>query len=141
MTKKSTAGRLVLAITAIISASQVWRVILLLLVIVVGFLALIPAQPKSMDLGWDKLNHMAAFATLTGVGYLGFPAALRHRFFIFFGLFAYGCAIEICQLLVPGRSCEWGDLLADSVGIACGAFIAGCLTRGLPKHLRTSDRH
>ncbi len=40
------------------------------------------------------------------------------------GLLVYGGAIEIGQFFVPGRACEWGDLGADSIGIAVGAVIA-----------------
>jgi VanZ family protein len=39
-------------------------------------------------------------------------------------LLAYGGAIEIIQWFVPGRSCEWGDLLADAMGISIGALLA-----------------
>ena len=59
--------RLGLAIT---SAPFFWRVIFVLLFIVVSYLALTPAPPQSIDLGWDKLNHMTAFATLAAVGCL-----------------------------------------------------------------------
>jgi len=128
-TPKPPAGRLVLAISTVTPASQVWRIILMLLVIVVGYLALTPAPPKSINLGWDKLNHLAAFAALAGAGCLGFSASRRRQVVILLGLFAYGGAIEICQLFVPGRSCEWGDLLADAVGIACGTLVAAYLAR------------
>lgn len=130
---KSTAGRLAFVVAAIASASQVWRTILVLLVMVVGYLALTPTPPKSMELGWDKLNHISAFAALASAGYLSFPTSRRYKVLTLLGLFAYGGAIEICQLFVPGRSCEWGDLLADAVGIACGALMAGCLEKVAPK--------
>jgi VanZ family protein len=47
---------------------------------------------------------------------------------------AFGVSIEVLQLFVPGRSSEWGDLLADSIGIACDAIIA-------PYVLRTRSSH
>jgi VanZ family protein len=39
-------------------------------------------------------------------------------------LFGYGGLIEILQMSVPNRAAEWGDLLADTVGIATGAAVA-----------------
>jgi len=44
-------------------------------------------------------------------------------------LLAYGGAIEVIQLFVPGRSCEWGDLLADAIGISLGVLLAKGMTR------------
>ena len=41
----------------------------------------------------------------------------------------YGGGIEILQLYVPGRSCEWGDLLADTVGITLGASLGIFITK------------
>ncbi|MHB8951300.1 MAG: VanZ family protein [Rhodoferax sp.] len=110
--------------TAITAATRVWQVILLLLVLAVGYLALAPAPPSTMDTGWDKLNHALAFTALACAGHLGFPAARGGRTLLLAALFGFGGAIEILQLFVPGRSGEWSDLFADSMGIACGTFIA-----------------
>ncbi|MBA3059316.1 MAG: VanZ family protein [Gammaproteobacteria bacterium] len=93
------------------------------------YLALAPAPPSTMDTGWDKLNHALAFTALAFAGYLGFPAALAGRTLLLAALFGLGGAIEILQLFVPGRSGEWSDLFADSIGIACGAIIASSILR------------
>jgi VanZ family protein len=50
-----------------------------------------------------------------------------YRRYVALGLVAYGAAIEIAQWFTPGRSCEWSDLLADSIGIAAGMLIAAAL--------------
>ena len=42
-------------------------------------------------------------------------------------LLGFGVLIEVAQLYVPGRSAEWADLLADAIGIACGAVIASVM--------------
>lgn len=101
-----------------------WRALLLLLIVVVSYLALTPEPPASITLGWDKLNHLAAFTALAFSAYLSFRASRVTLLILLIGLLAFGGLIEILQLFVPGRSSEWGDLLADSIGIACGAFIA-----------------
>lgn len=111
----------------IFSAPRVWRAILVLLIITVSYLALTPAPPHGADLGWDKLNHIAAFGTLVIAGWLSYPDGRRPAALIILALLAYGGAIEIIQLYVPGRSCEWSDLLADAIGIAGGALVAAYL--------------
>lgn len=111
----------------IFSAPRVWRAILVLLIITVSYLALTPAPPHGADLGWDKLNHISAFSALAFAGWLGVPSPRRSRLLMLVSLLAYGGAIEIIQLYVPGRSCEWSDLLADAIGIAGGALVAAYL--------------
>ena len=55
--------------------AYLWRVMLALLLCAVTYLALSPAPPHQVSLGWDKLNHFSAFATLAGVAFLGFAGA------------------------------------------------------------------
>lgn len=107
---------------------QFWRSTLLLLCLVVAYLALTPTPPREADLfGWDKLNHASAFAAMAWAAVLGFREQRMARRTIALALVAYGAGIEIAQLWVPGRSCEWGDLLADSVGVAMGMLLATVL--------------
>jgi VanZ family protein len=109
---------------------QFWRSTLLVLCLVVAYLALTPTPPREADLfGWDKLNHASAFAAMAWAAVLGFREQRMHRRTIAIALVAYGAGIEIAQLWVPGRSCEWGDLLADSVGVAVGILLATALLR------------
>lgn len=70
-----------------------------------------PALPLT-----DKQIHALAFALL--VLPLGW---VRPRAALWLGplALAYGGAIELIQPSV-GRSAEWGDLLADAIGIALG---------------------
>ncbi len=110
--------------TAITAATPAWRVLLLLLIVAVGYLALTPAPPPTMDTGWDKLNHALAFTALAFAGCQGVPATRVGRTLLLAALLSLGGAIEIFQLFVPGRSSEWGDLFADSIGIACGTLMA-----------------
>ena len=121
--------RLAYAMAASAAASRTWRAFLVVLVVKVSYLALVPAPPVSIDLGWDKLNHMLAFTTLAFSGYLSYPFSTGRRALILFGLLIFGGLIEVLQLFVPGRSSEWADLLADSIGIACGALIAAYVLR------------
>jgi VanZ family protein len=111
----------------IANASRAWRAILLLLTIAVAYLALTPQPPPSIDTGWDKLNHMLAFSALAFAACLSWPQARKHHYLLWWTLLFLGGSIEVLQLYVPGRASEWGDLLADAVGIGCGAITGGYL--------------
>lgn len=80
-------------------------------------LGLIPFVPKIADTGWDKTNHLLAFAVLAWLGCISFP---KRIIFLLLALFAFGALIEALQSLTPHRSAEWGDLLADGVGLFLG---------------------
>jgi VanZ family protein len=99
-----------------------------IIAVVISVLTLTPINaPKVLVEGSDKLYHLIAFAALT------FPSALLARpisipVFCLAILFAAG--IELIQPSV-GRSREWGDFLADSVGALIGLH-AGKLISRLP---------
>jgi VanZ family protein len=102
----------------------VWRVLLAVLATIVALLALMPAPPPQADLGWDKLNHAAAFAAMGWCAVFGWRDARAVLPAVLLALLAFGGAIELLQLLVPTRSAEWADWLADGVGIAAGTLLA-----------------
>lgn len=108
---------------------RTWQVILAVLVCIVGKLALTPSNYPHVSLGWDKLNHFAAFMALAWAAWLGFRIAALRQWISLLGLVVYGAAIELLQLYVPGRSSEWLDLLADAIGIGVGAMMAAYLLR------------
>lgn len=112
------------ALAAAANARRRWQMLLFVLVGGVFYLAVAPEPPKTADLGWDKFNHMAAFAALTFAGCLGFPGLRTAVWGVLPGMLALGGLIEAVQYFVPGRSCEWLDLGADAVGIASGAMLA-----------------
>jgi VanZ family protein len=101
-----------------------WRWMLLLLALLITALALMPAPPRQMDLGWDKLNHVLAFAALGLCAVFGWRSSRVARLAVLLALLAFGGAIELLQLHVPNRSGEWGDLAADAIGIGLGALLA-----------------
>jgi VanZ family protein len=105
-------------------ATLPWRMLLGLLIITVGVLALTPAPAVDLGLGWDKLNHTLAFAALAWCAVLGYRAPRALQWALLAGLLAFGGLIELLQQFVPNRSAEWGDLLADAIGIGIGAACA-----------------
>lgn len=112
---------------------NVWRLLLALLAAGVAALALTPVPPEHIGLGWDKLNHLAAFAALSVCAVLGWhDAGTVRRLLVLLTLLAFGGAIELLQRHVPGRSAEWADLLADGIGIFAGALLAQAWLRRRP---------
>lgn len=108
-----------------------WIALLATLALAVGALALTPHPPSTLDTGWDKLNHVLAFAALA---FCAQHAAQGSRWPApaWQGLvFAWGVLIELAQTQVPGRHGEWPDLLADAVGMALGVGAAWLILRGL----------
>jgi VanZ family protein len=103
--------------TRFLASTRVWRVVLVAL-------AVMPVPPRELSTGWDKLNHSAAFAALTFVARLAFPAGRHANWTVALAMFAYGGLIEIVQLFVPGRESEWADLLGDTIGIGVGMLLA-----------------
>lgn len=108
---------------------RIWRALLVLLLVVVSYLALTPKPLDGYESGLDKLGHFMAFAALAFSAYLSFPSSRGMRTALLLGLLAYGALIEVLQLLVPGRSAEWGDWLADGIGMVFGTGLAACVFR------------
>lgn len=100
-----------------------WRALLAVLVIVVCVLAVVPTPPRQLSTGWDKMNHLLAFACLAVTARFGYPGR-RAPVAIVLGLLAFGGLIEIVQAFVPERRSEWIDVMADAIGIAAGMVIA-----------------
>ncbi|MDR9395267.1 VanZ family protein [Roseovarius sp. SYSU LYC5161] len=73
----------------------------------------------------DKTAHFLAFALLVLPAGLGWP---RQAVWLAAAAVLYGTVIEIVQPAV-GRSAEWGDLLADTAGIAVGLLPGRLLQR------------
>ena len=145
MERQQALAALASALTGRHSAIRYWRSLLGLLVCIITYLALTPAPPPQATFGWDKLNHIAAFGALGGVATMGFAGAWARTGG---GLIAYGVLIEVLQSFTPARNAEWGDLLADGVGITVGMpaarlaqTIAGAAMRRSDLKRCTANRH
>jgi len=113
----------------IANATRPWRWLLALLVVAVALLALTPAPPVELGVGWDKLNHVLAFTALALCAALGYRTPRALQLVMLAALLGFGGLIEVLQQYVPNRSAEWGDLRADAIGIGIGALVAACVLR------------
>lgn len=93
------------------------------LLLCVTVLSLMPTDylPPQVFSLWDKAQHALAFAALTALGLRAYP---RHPWQVAAGLLLFGAGIELAQAATGWRHGEWGDWLADAVGLAAGAALA-----------------
>jgi VanZ family protein len=96
---------------ALASAFKLAFVIATLMVVV---LSLLPGNDLPAVGISDKLEHVIAYAILALLGGLAFPEATM---LLAVMLSALGIAMEICQMVVPGRSAEIADAVADAIGV------------------------
>jgi hypothetical protein len=74
----------------------------------------------------DKVLHFGAYLVLAGIPVYGFARPRGVRWAL--AMIALGAALELAQKLVPGRSFEWGDMLANTAGVLTG-MAAGWVAR------------
>ena len=103
-----------------------WRWAFWVCALAVLVLSLMPVVPHMPSTGWDKSNHMLAFAVLAVLGLWGYPGRMV---VLLLGLLAYGGLIEVLQSFTPDRFAEWADLLADALGLIVGAGLSRLLRR------------
>lgn len=103
-----------------------WQLASLLLLLAVMAFALVPSYwPKQAGNMWgnsDKVLHSLTFAILA-IWFSG-QYARSHYWKLIAGLLVFGALIEVCQYVVPYRTAQLGDMLADIIGIICGFLIA-----------------
>jgi len=83
------------------------------------------AQPVAVGLfpaPWDKLVHAGVFCLLaTAIGYASGFRGKPMWWLAVLGAATIGALDEWHQMVLPGRSAGWDDLVADAVGGAMGA--------------------
>lgn len=114
-------------------ARRLWTLAVVVLTLVILGLALTPRPEGLPSSGWDKLDHLAAFAVLAVCGELAWRGRPGAHLKLAAGLLAFGLLIEGGQSLVPGRSADWLDVVADGAGMALGMAFTMLVTRALDR--------
>ena len=96
---------------------RIWRLAFGACMLGVMVLSLVPIGTEVPSTGWDKTNHLLGFSVLAILGCWSYP---NRVITVLVGLLAYGALIEGLQSLTPHRFAEWGDLLADGLGLLLG---------------------
>jgi VanZ family protein len=89
--------------------------------------SLLPAtSPVIVDLGRlhinDKVLHFGAYLALSLLPVMGFRNR-RRGLITGLSMFLLGVLMEAGQHFSPGRAVELGDVLANGVGVSCGALV------------------
>ncbi len=117
-------------------ARRTWAAVLAVLTVIVVTLALLPGKGEHVSLGWDKIDHAAAFASLAFSALFALRGRPALHAWITAALLALGVGIEFAQMLVPGRVASVNDVVADAVGIAIGLVLSSALSRALERRSR-----
>jgi len=91
------------------------RAFMVTALLVIG-ISLLPGNDLLDIEPWETLEHIVAYALLALVGTLAFPRP-RETVLLAICLPALGILIEVCQLIVPGRSADISDAIANTVGV------------------------
>lgn len=97
-----------------------WFTITCFLLVCIATLSLWPAEYLPEVPGTDKSHHFIAYAALI------FPTIIKQPkniLFIVVGFISFSGAIELIQPYV-NRYGEWLDMLANTLGLICGWFLA-----------------
>lgn len=91
-------------------------------------MAVLPHPPQLPGQPTDKVQHVLAFAVLTGLAVFGWPAASRWR--ILLALAGFGALIEFVQA-IPAlhRSSELLDWIADVGAVLAVLGLAALVNR------------
>ncbi len=101
-----------------------WLSIGWLMLVVIAIAMAVPTPNVDVAIDYaDKWVHVLAFATLAGwTAQIYRPSpALAWRGL---GLLAFAAATELMQAIIPWRSGDWGDFIADALGVALGLALA-----------------
>ena len=109
-----------------------WALLLCVAVLSLLPTAYLPPQVFSL---WDKAQHALAFTALATLGLLAYP---RRPGRMAIALLAFGGAIELAQAATGWRYGEWGDWLADALGLAAGSALAWRQRRRIERATRAA---
>jgi VanZ family protein len=108
---------------------RLWRSALGVCMLVILVLSLLPPTGLPTT-GWDKSNHVLAFAVLAFLSHGAWPG---RTVVALAGLLGYGGLIEVLQSFTPGRSADFADLVADAIGLASGALLTKAFSHWLTR--------
>ncbi len=93
------------------------------MVIVVVFLSLLPQGQVSVEVPiTDKVAHFLAYFALAFVALLS--SRQKHSFLSILAVqISIGIFVEVAQSFVPGRTPEFLDFVANSLGVLFGALV------------------
>lgn len=99
-----------------LSRVTILRALFVALLLAILVLSLLPAPDTLKLLSWqDKIEHFMLFAGLTWLGLLAWQS---RPWSVAAGILVYGVAMELAQSLTAYRVGDFGDWIADAIGVA-----------------------
>ncbi len=105
---------------SILQFPRLWQAIGWLSVAGLIVLSLLPSPPQPPVISWDKAQHWFAYAGLM----LWFAQAFTARFHWLGCLLGLGVVIEFLQSWTGYRHFDFGDMLANTVGVLSGLLLS-----------------
>ena len=99
------------------------RIIAWILAVVIGVLSLVPYQLRPETGLSNNFEHTGIFAAAGAAFGLGYN---RRPHLLMIGLVIFAGAIEIAQILIPGRHARLSDFLVDAVSM-CATVMVGSM--------------
>lgn len=115
----------------------IWEYKLTLIAVILVLIAIMMPGDDVPSVGIpniDKVIHFGMFGTVTFCYYWeNYHATLKVPPFIwiFLAIAAFAGLTEIIQIFVPGRSCDYKDLIADAIGILVASGVSQSILRRL----------
>jgi VanZ family protein len=103
-----------------------------LAVVVIAILSMVPGSLRPDTGAPPKLEHVAAYLVAAGLLTFGYGKQ-RHPLVVALCLSIYSAALEIAQILIPGRHAGFSDFAASATGAVIGSALAWIVLRALPR--------
>ena len=112
-------------------AQNIGRVTAWFALLAIVVLSLVPPGARPITFVPHKIEHAGIFfvdGIAFGIAYLGFEGLLSVVAVIFCA------AIELAQLMVPGRHARLSDFFVDAIAVCIGIFAGSILFRMVRRH-------
>ena len=100
---------------------------------VVLIVSVIPEGPDLSAGHLDKIAHLCEYLLFAWLLVQAIRAGRgpqpEYRLWAWLYATSYGLLMELLQAMVPWRSAEWGDALANAIGAACGVWVGQRIPR------------
>ena len=108
-----------------------WQRIAAAYAVLVFVVSVIPVAPNLAPGHLDKAVHLCEYLLLAWllVQVFRMQRQPRQLWTAWWWATAYGATLELVQALIPWRSAEWTDALANALGAAAGILIARLTNR------------
>lgn len=111
-----------------------WWLITAVYACLIFIVSVIPISPSLSPGRLDKVAHLCEYSLFAWllVQAIQVGGLRRPEYFILAWIYAtsYGILIEIVQAVIPWRSAELGDAVANAIGAAVGVWVG----RHFPRH-------